>query len=71
MPTLEHNAIVEMFRETPELAPHLLAILFHVEVPPRASVAVVESALDQLLPRSCPRWSMATGRTGSPWSWRR
>ena len=50
MPTLEHNAIVEMFRETPELAPHFLAILFHVDVPPHASVAVVESALDQLIP---------------------
>jgi len=50
MPTLEHSAIVEMFRENPELAPHFLAILFHVEVAPHASVAVVESALDQLLP---------------------
>jgi hypothetical protein len=50
MPTLEHNAIVEMFRETPELAPHFLAILFHVDVPKHASVAVVESALDQLIP---------------------
>ena len=28
MPTLEHSAIVEMFRENPELAPHLLALLF-------------------------------------------
>jgi len=50
MPTLEHSAIVEMFRENPELAPHFLAILFHVEVAPHASVAVVESALDPLLP---------------------
>ncbi|WP_437536170.1 hypothetical protein WME79_15885 [Sorangium sp. So ce726] len=50
MPTLEHNALVEMFRERPELAPHLLATLFHVEVPPHASVAVVESSLDQLIP---------------------
>jgi len=50
MPTLEHNALVEMFRETPGLAPHSLAILFHVDVPLHASVAVVESALDQLLP---------------------
>ena len=41
MPTLEHNALVEMFREHPELAPRLLATLFHVEVPPHASVAVV------------------------------
>ncbi len=50
MPTLEHNAIVEMFREHPALAPHLLAILFHVDVPPHASASVVESALDQLIP---------------------
>ncbi|WP_437807222.1 hypothetical protein [Sorangium sp. So ce1078] len=50
MPTLEHNALVEMFREDPELAPRLLATLFHVEVPPHASVAVVESSLDQLIP---------------------
>ncbi|WP_437932468.1 hypothetical protein WMF37_25475 [Sorangium sp. So ce291] len=50
MPTLEHNALVEMFREHPELAPHVLATLFHVEVPPHASVKVVESSLDQLIP---------------------
>jgi hypothetical protein len=50
MPTLEHNAIVEMFRENPGLAPHLVANLFHVDVPPHASVAVVESSLDQLIP---------------------
>lgn len=50
MPTLEHNALVEMFRENPGLAPHLLASLFHVEVPAHASAAVVESSLDQLIP---------------------
>ncbi|WP_433930021.1 hypothetical protein AB3662_39625 [Sorangium cellulosum] len=50
MPTLEHNALVEMFREHPELAPHFLATLLHVEVPPHAAVAVVESSLDQLIP---------------------
>lgn len=50
MPTLEHNGIVEMFRENPELAPHLISTLFHMDVPPHASAAVVESSLDQLLP---------------------
>ncbi len=50
MPTLEHNAIVEMFRENPELAPHFVASLFHVDVPAHASAAVVESSLDQLIP---------------------
>jgi len=50
MPTLEHNAIVDMFRERPELAPHLLTLLFQVDVPPHESVTVVESSLDQLIP---------------------
>ncbi|WP_437314118.1 hypothetical protein [Sorangium sp. So ce385] len=50
MPTLEHNALVEMFRDQPALAPRLLATLFHVEVPPHVSAAVVESSLDQLIP---------------------
>ena len=50
MPTLEHNAIVEMFRENPELAPHFLAILFHMDIPPHTTATVVESSLDQLIP---------------------
>src|ERR1700679_3213827 len=50
MPTLEHNAIVEMFHENPELAPHFVTSIFHVDVPEHASVAVVESSLDQLIP---------------------
>ncbi|MEO5726656.1 MAG: hypothetical protein ABI134_28535 [Byssovorax sp.] len=50
MPTLEHNGFVDMFRENPALAPHLIATLFHVELPPYASVAVVESSLDLLIP---------------------
>ena len=50
MPTLEHNSLVEMFRENPSLAPHFLQTLFHLEVPPHASVAVVESSLDLLIP---------------------
>lgn len=50
MPTLEHNGLVEMFRQNPELAPRLLVTLFHVEVPAHASVTVGEAALDQLLP---------------------
>ena len=44
MPTLEHNVIVEMFRENPELAPHFLTTLFDVEVPAHASAAVIESS---------------------------
>ena len=50
MPTLEHNGLVDMFRENPSLAPHLVELLFHLEVPRYASVAVVESSLDQLIP---------------------
>src|SRR4051812_15119558 len=50
MPTLEHNGLVDMFRENPTLAPHLLEILFHMEVPPYASIEVVEASLDQLIP---------------------
>ena len=50
MPTLEHNGFVDMFRENPSLAPHFLEMLFHERVPAYASVAVVESSLDQLVP---------------------
>lgn len=50
MPTLEHNTIVDMFRKNPGLAPHFLAMLFHMDVPPHASSVVVESSLDQLIP---------------------
>lgn len=50
MPTLEHNGLVELFRENPPLAPHLIDKLFHLPVPTHATVKVVESTLDQLLP---------------------
>jgi hypothetical protein len=50
MPTLQHSALVEMFREQPALAPRFLADLFRLDVPPHAVAAVVESAIDQILP---------------------
>ncbi len=50
VPTLEHNGLIEMFRENPPLAPHFLALLFHLDVPPHASVRVADSSLDQLIP---------------------
>jgi hypothetical protein len=50
MPTLEHNGLVEMFREKPDLAPHLLTTLFGIDIPPYATVGVVESSLDQMVP---------------------
>ena len=50
MPTLEHNGLVDMFRENPALAPHLVELLFRMDLPPYATVTVVETALDQLVP---------------------
>ncbi len=50
MPTLEHSALVEMFRDNPGLASHLIASVLHVDIPSHDTVAVVESSLDQLLP---------------------
>lgn len=50
MPTLEHNALVEMFRENPQLAPHLLTDLFGVTVPPHTAARVADATLDQLIP---------------------
>jgi hypothetical protein len=50
MPTLEHNGLVELFRQNPGLAPHLLETLFHLPVPPHTSILVGEAALDQLIP---------------------
>jgi hypothetical protein len=50
MPTLEHNGLIEMFRENPSLAPHLLALLFGIDVPLHAFVRVADSSLDQLIP---------------------
>ncbi|XXT19436.1 hypothetical protein WME94_55355 [Sorangium sp. So ce429] len=50
MPTLEHNGLVDMFRENPSLAPHFLETLFHLDLPPYATVAAVEASLDQLIP---------------------
>ena len=39
MPALEHNGLVEMFRENPGLAPYLLETVLHRDVPPHASLA--------------------------------
>ena len=50
MPTLEHNGPIAMFRDNPALAPHLLALLFHLDLPAHASVRVVDSTLDQIVP---------------------
>ena len=50
MPSFEHNGLVEMFRENPSLALLLLEQILHLPLPPHTSVAVVEAALDQLVP---------------------
>jgi len=50
MPSLEHDALVDMFRGNPPLAAHLLESLFHVDLPRYTSVAVAESSLDSLVP---------------------
>jgi hypothetical protein len=50
MPTLEHNGLIEMFRENPALASHVLTTVFHVELPAHTAVRVADSALDQLIP---------------------
>jgi hypothetical protein len=50
MPTLEHNGLIEMFRENPPLAPHLLTTVFHVDLPAHVAVRAANSALDQLTP---------------------
>jgi hypothetical protein len=48
--SLEHQGIIDMFRENPSLAPRLIEKLFHVQLPPHASAKVVESTLDQMIP---------------------
>ena len=47
---MEHNGLIEMFRENPALAPHFLALLFHLQVPPHSTARVADSTLDQLIP---------------------
>jgi hypothetical protein len=50
VPTLEHNGLVEMFRENPPLAAHFLGLLFHLEVPRHVATRVADATLDQLIP---------------------
>src|SRR5580704_2891534 len=50
MPTLEHGSLVEMFRKNPDIAPHFIETLFGLHVPAYASIGVVESTLDQMIP---------------------
>ncbi len=46
MPSFEHGALVQLFRDAPTLVPSLLASPLGVPVPPGGSVAIAESTLD-------------------------
>jgi hypothetical protein len=50
MPTLEHDGIVELFRDNPELGPHVLERIFNLPVPAHSRVRIADSSLGQLLP---------------------
>ena len=50
MPSLEHAALVEMFRSHPELIPLLLREVFGVDVSAYERLAVSDAILDQLTP---------------------
>ncbi len=50
MPSLEHAALVEMFRTHPELIPLLMRETLGVQVPAYETLSVSEAALDQLVP---------------------
>jgi hypothetical protein len=50
MPTLEHAALIDLFRDNPNLAPHFLQTLFHLTLPAYTAVSVAEPIADQLIP---------------------
>jgi hypothetical protein len=50
MPSIEHEALVNLFRDKPALAPLVLDSLLGVALPPHASVASRDAILDQLAP---------------------
>jgi hypothetical protein len=50
MPTLEHHGLVDMFRDKPPLAPHLMEMLFRLQVPKHSQVGVGDANLDHLAP---------------------
>jgi hypothetical protein len=47
MPTTEHDVLVDMFRDNPPLAPHLVEKLFGLNVPGYKEVCVGDSTLNQ------------------------
>lgn len=50
MPTVEHDALIDVFRRHPELAPALLAHAFATPLPSDCDAVVVDAALGQLVP---------------------
>ncbi len=46
--SLEHDALVDLFRQHPKLVPALLVSALGVAVPPDATATVIESTLDEL-----------------------
>lgn len=50
MPTLEHDGIVELFRDNPVLAGRLIELVWQDVLPPHAHVRVADSSLNQLVP---------------------
>lgn len=50
MPTLEHNGLVDIFRQSPPLAPRLVEQLLHLPLPPHQKVTVADTTLDQMAP---------------------
>jgi hypothetical protein len=50
MPTTEHNALVDLFRDNPNLAARLLGAVFNRDVPPHVAARVADSNLGQLAP---------------------
>src|SRR5262245_56030138 len=50
MPSLEHEALVDLFRERPELIPRLLADALPPPAPAHARCTVADPSLGQLVP---------------------
>lgn len=50
MPTLEHDGVVELFRDNPALALRLLKDIFHIPVPAHATIRVADASLGQMIP---------------------
>ncbi len=50
MPTLEHDGVVKLFRDNPNLAVRIIEEIFRMSVPAHAAIRVADASLDQMLP---------------------